>query len=296
MKKTKITKLQCIVFLSALVVMFIILDIILSAAHPVGSSELFPKDNFEITVAIHETTDFEKLFYGSSPLVSAFRQYDSTSGYAELGMVYAKITYLLTMLERGFITVSDDIVLGLSTALFMDELDTDPRYIWHRRPLEPYLYFHRDRLNTFLTNAMDNILDGNFTINRHTSLVKWLYFGNLSDEELDEMLQAHSERFWDLDITSFSENFAALGKLAEFCRNNDIRLRAVWMPTNPNVTDPELYVSVYHEVNRILTANGIEINDMTNAFPPEYFYDYGHLNYELGAVEFTKEIDKWLKK
>ena len=276
--------------------MFICLEILLRETNPVGRSSLFPRNDHEITIAIHETSTFDKILYGTSPVVAAFREAMSESEFVEFGLVYGKLTYLKTMLERGIITVNEEIVLGLSTGVFYDNLTTDPRYIFHMRPYEPYLYFNRDRINTFLNNTLDNFLDGNFSANRYLSTDKWLYYGVMSDDELDEMLEVQKERFWGLEIDEFENNLKALEWLINYCENNQIRLRAVWMPLNPYGPIPEIFEEVSMKADDILSSRGIEVKDMKNHFPREYFHDLGHMNYEVGAIEFTKEIDLWLKR
>jgi hypothetical protein len=289
------TTRQAIIFFTALVAMFLVFNYLLLMTNPIACLPFFPKNDHEITIAIHGTTSFDSIVYGSSPVVAAFKGEKTNSGFVEFGLVYGKITYLLEMLEREIITVNRDIVLGLNFAVFLDELTTDPRYIWHRRPLEPYLYFYRDRVNTFFTNALHNALDGNFRLRRYPSLVKWLYFGVMTDERLEAQLAVHEERFWGLPLSAFEKNLAALERLIIFCSENGIRLRAVWMPYNPYYPQPDIYKQVAAEANAIFAAYGIEVKDMSDAYPREYFYDVGHLNFDTGAEAFTREMDLWLK-
>ena len=294
MKHKKQTTRQGIAFLLALAAMFLLTEFLLRAVNPIARSSYFPRNDHEKTVALHGTSVFDKVVYGSSPVVAAYREADSSSGYVELGIVYGKVTYLLEMLERGIITVNEEIVLGLSSLLFLDTLATDHRYIWHQGPFEPYVYFYRDRLNTFIVDAVDGFLRGDFHLRKYEDMDKWLYFGVLSDENLNKVLASHKERFWGLDITDFADNLQALGALADYCVSKDIRLRAVWMPVSPKSPAVELYDKLAAEVNAILSERGVEVYDMTNALPVECFHDFGHLNYEVGAVEFTKELDIWL--
>ena len=288
---------QVIAFFAALLAIALCVEMALRALNPVGRLPVFPHNDYEITLALHGSTEFDRIFYGSSPVVAAFRGADTASGYTEFGLVFGKITYLLTLLEEGHITVREDIVLGLNVALFMDTLDTDPRYPWHQGTFEPYVYFHRNRLNTFFQSNLSRFLEGDFYLERHENLEKWLYFGVLPDEALDNLAEAHMARFGDLTLADFVENLAALERLIAFCEANDIRLRAVWMPVNPDIDDrpqPEVFAQANALAHTILTDRGIEVKDMTHAFPREYFYDFGHMNFEVGAVAFTKEIDLWL--
>ncbi|MCL2227201.1 MAG: hypothetical protein FWB97_06190 [Oscillospiraceae bacterium] len=295
-RKKKKTAGQAITFLTILIIMFLFLDLYLRTVNPVGHSVFFRKNDFEITVALHETSEFDRVFYGNSAVVSAFRENDSSSGYVELGLLLGTVSDLQAMLERGYVTVSESIVLGLNIFVLMDDLPTDPSYIWHRRAWEPYLFFYRDRIWNFFTNTFDGFLNGIFSIRRFTNLQKYLYFGSMSDLELDERLADFEERFWGLPLYAFEKNLAALEWLIEFCQTHDIRLRILWMPYNPHSPKPEIYEKVMVEANAIFEAHGVEVKDWTHAFARENFYDTGHFNDEVGAGNFTREIDAWLGK
>ena len=293
-KKSKMTAYQSVAFILIVVMLFVGLDFFLKAANPVASSAFFRNNDHEITIALNESNEFDKVFYGSSPVVSAYRPDLSDSGFTEMGIVYGKITYLLKMLEKGIITVNDEIVLGLSIAVFMDELTTDRSYIWHKGTFEPYIFFYRDRLMTFVNRAMHNFIDGDFELPRHYNYEKWLYYGSVSDEELEEMIETHTERFWNLDISVFYENLAALEALIDYCAGNGIRLRAIWMPVNPSVPVPDVYAEVFGRANEIMSNGGVEVCDMTSSFGPVNFHDIGHMNFETGAVAFTEAFDEWV--
>jgi len=283
-------------FLAILVALFLMLEALLSTLDPVGNSPFFRKNDYEKTIAIHGTTRFDKVFYGGSNVHAAYMERLSTSGYVDFGLEYGKLTYLLTMLEKDLITVTGDLVIGLNYFTLMDDLETNPGYAFHRKGIEPYVFFHRNRIQNFFTDALDNMLNGEFRLNRYHELDKYRYHGVWTDERLDARLIAHEERFWGLELSAFEGNLSALEKLIDFCKSNDIHLRAVWMPYNPYSPVPEIYRSVIAEASAILAAHGIEYIDMTDAFPREYFYDMSHLNYETGAVAFTREIDIWLER
>jgi len=293
-KRRKITIKQCIAFLGVLLVGAIALEIALNAIDPVGRSVYFRKNDFEITVNAHGSTEFDRIFFGNSAVVSAFREDASDSGYVEFGLLLGTAVDLRTMLEGSYITVNESIVLGLNLFTLMDSLDSDPSYIWHRGALEPYVYFHRDRLQRFFTETLQSVLDGNPTIRRFDDPSKYLYFGALSDEELDYRLADFEERFFNIPFSDFVDNLAALEWIIQFCNAHDIRLRVIWMPYNPHSPKPPLYFQVMEAANAIFAAHGIEVNDLSDAFPREDFFDTGHFNDEPGAIHFTREIDLWL--
>ena len=280
--------------MAGFVILFIIADMFFTATNPVGNSWLFPKNDFEKTIAAKGTSKFEKVFYGGSMVVAAYREPLSGSGYVEMGMDYGKTSYLLKMLEQGLITVSGEIVMGMNYFSFLDSLETNPGYIWHKKFYEPYVYFCRDRLKVFFTDALSNILNGKYRLNRYYETEKYRYSGVWTDAELDERIVVHSGRFWGLELSAFEGNFSALEELIDYCARSGIRLRGVWMPYNPYCPVPAIYAQVMDKANSIMDAHGVEHIDMTGAYPREYFHDLGHLNYEVGAVAFTKEIDLWL--
>jgi len=297
MKKKKAIKniKESLALVLIVLLLFTITDIVLTAGYPFRNHDFFPKNDFEKTIAIHGTTNFERVFFGNSAVVSAFREELSDSGYVEFGLNWGKATYMQYMLEGGYITVSESLVLGLNIFTLMDNLDSDQSYIWHRRSLEPYVFFFRNRLRNFFTGALDNVLDGDFSISRYTRLQKFLYRGTLTDEQMEARLVILEERFWGLPLSDFYSNLTSLERIAVFCKANDIRLRVVWMPYNPFSPKPELYLQIMDKANAILYAFDIEVLDLSDAFSQENFHDTGHFNDEVGAPNFTREIDLWLR-
>lgn len=283
-------------FLIALLVLFIIVNGACEWFRPVSNLGVFRKNDFEKSTSLHPGNTYRDILFGNSVVISSFIEDDSVSGYLNFGIDYGKISDLLGMLTcRGGITVTDNIVIGLNYFVFMDTLPTNPSYVWHKKPYEPYLYFERDRLSGFFMNTFTNIISGNHPyMNRYKSLSKELYFGNLTDDELDLKIDGYRRDYWGMDLSGFSQNLTDLMKLIDLCGSRSIRLRAVWMPYNPYSPLPDIYVAVMNEANSIFDAGGIEVYDMTDIFQRGMFYDLGHFDYENGAPAFTKEIDKWL--
>ena len=281
-------------FLVSLVVLFVILELLMSVFNPVGALPVFPKNDFEKTVAANGSSDFDRIFYGGSNVFAAYIESSSTSGYVDFGLEYGKVIYLLTMLEDGYITVSDGIVLGLNYFTFMDALTTNPGYIWHRDDFELYSLFYQNRIKNFFTGAVDNIINGRFHIDLYDDIDKTRFYGVWTEERLERRIANHERLYWQLQLSAFEGNLAAFRQLVDYCEENDIRLRAVWMPYSPYSPVPDIYIELMTVVNALMTAHGIDFIDMTNSFPQEYFLDLSHMNYDIGAVAFTREIDLWL--
>ena len=273
---------------------FIIGDVLLSAADPVSHSELFEKNDYEKTILANGGgTEYDHVFYGNSVIISAFIEEDSLSSYVNFGIDYGTMTDLRDMLQNGMLTPKKDIVLALNYFVFLDTLDTNPTYPWHRNAVEPYVYFERDRLHKFLISELTGLFSG-AERDLFTELEKSVYYGMMTDEELNKKIETHSELFWGLDLSYYKENLAALEEVIEYCGKSGVKLRAIWMPWNSYTQMPEVPREVARLADEIMLAAGIEIYDMTDAMPRDCFHDLGHLNYEYGAHVFTQEVDKWL--
>ena len=102
------------------------------------------------------------------------------------------------------------------------------------------------------------------------------------------------ERFGDTGPADCEENLAALDRLAAYCTAHGIRLRAVWMPWNGKLEIYPAARSVMDAADERMAALGIEVLDATRVVPEEYFFDTGHLNYDVGSPWFTDWLDPWL--
>lgn len=285
------------IFILGLVAAVIIFDILLTSINPVGESTIFRKNDFEKIKLTHPEPIYQKVFYGNSVVISGFIEEESKSGYMNMGMDYGTIEDLFKILERNMISIGTDLVIGVNYLTFLDTLDTNPTYPWHRKIYEPYLYFQRDRLHAFITEGIDNIFKGEkFVAERHTDLNRYVYYGILPDEELDKKIEGYKKFYWNKGIEYYEENYRALQKLIDYCEERDIELRFIWFPWNDYIAKPENVVAVEEKAKKIMRYNNIEYIDLAYAFGREYFHDLGHLNYELGAIEFTREIDKWLSR
>ncbi len=296
-KGEKSKKIWANLFIFGLGITIILSDILLTSINPVGKSTLFRKNDFEKIKLTHTEKVYEKVFYGNSVVISAFIEEESKSGYVNMGIDYGTIKDLSKILEKNMISIGTDLVIGVNYLTFLDTFDTNPTYPWHRKIYEPYLYFQRDRLRIFIVDGINNILKGEkFVTKRYTDLNRYVYYGVLSDEELDKKIERYEELYWNKGIECYEENYKALQKVIDYCKERGIELRFVWFPWNDYIAKPGNVVAVEEKAKKIMKYNNIEYIDLAGAYRREYFYDLGHLNFEFGAVEFTKEIDKWLNR
>jgi len=253
--------------------------------------EIWPYDanDYEATRAAHPETVWDRVFFGNSAVISAYRENLSDAGYVNLGLDYGVVTDLWEMLRQGHIEVGSELVIGLNLFTLYDDFDTNPAYIWHRGSLEPYVYFHRDKLLRIARDCK-NLLEGN----QVSGLGKILYFGALSEEELAQKVETFEENYFCLPIEDFQENIDALDKIADWCDSHGVRLRILWMPFHPDVERPELMLELMETVNEWSAERSVIVEDYTDKMDKDCFHDVGHLNDEIGAVRFTEVIDPWL--
>lgn len=264
---------------------------------PVNNYGFISNNDFEKTVYKHPEMPWENVFYGSSIIAGGFIEDNSDSNYINLGITYGKVTDLKQMLDKNIIEVDENIVMGMNFFTFMDELQTDPTFIWHKKPYEPYLYFYRGPILEYLEETIDKLKKGE-PINQvpENAYRKYVTLGSLSKEDLEEKKIKYKELYSELTIDDFSENIKALRDVIDYCKNNNIRFRAIWMPWNPLDEQLDYVEEVKSLVNKIFEDNQIDYLDWSNKYDSEYFYDLGHLNYNKGAPKFTEEIDEWLKQ
>lgn len=283
-------------FLVLLLALFLGLDVWMSAVKPVSRSELFLPNDFEKTLAAHDwATEYDDIFFGNSVVISSYIEEESSSGYVNFGLDYGKADDINRMLRRGIVKVKSNVVLGLNCFTLMDTLDTNPAYPWNRDWYEPYVYFERDRLHAFITDTLSGFLEtGRLEPTRYTGMDKTVYYGVLSDAELQEKYESYEELYWTQGAEAYDENLRALTELCAYCREQGIRLRVIWMPWNGYAPLPENPASAMAQAQTILDSYGVESLDMRDAMPRDCFHDFGHLNMEHGAHVFTQEVDKWL--
>lgn len=285
-------------FLLLLVLVLLAGDMAMTRMDPVGHMTSIWRSDYELVAQEYPDMTFDKVFFGSSVVIASYIQGQNDTGYINLGIDYGVVKDVTEMLEKGLLTVNSDLVLGLNDIFFLDSLPTNNAYPWHRQWYEPYLYFQRDRLGALITKGVDNLLHGRpFITERYPNQQRAVYYGALSDAELAESETKMIERFGDMSPTAdCGENFAALDRLAAYCAAHNIRLRAVWMPWNGKTDIYAAARELMDYANEQMDRLGIEVLDLTYAVPDEYFFDMGHLDYEVGAPWFTDLIDPWLAK
>ena len=116
----------------------------------------------------------------------------------------------------------------------------------------------------------------------------------MSQAELEERVVKLHELYLTGGIADFQQNLAALNDVFDFCAENGIRVRALWLPENPAVELDSVDVEVREAAREVCESAGVEFYDMTDALGSDCFYDTGHMEYTYGAVQFTEVLDKWL--
>lgn len=284
-------------FVLALLLFFILSDLLISLIDPINHMTQFYKNDFEKTRILHPKPVWQKAFFGNSAVIASYMESQSKSGYINMGINYGKLTDLNQILHRRLAVVSEDLVIGLNFFTLMDDLPTDPYYIWNRKPFEPYVYFYRDQFKKLITDTIESKLKGTPINTRLDTLtIKQLYFGRLNEEKLDEKAKEYEEKYGHKTLDDFKNNLAALEEIIKYCRQQDIRLRVLWMPWNPYDQPPAYVDQLKQQVNGILQEQDIEFSDWTDKMDSRYFHDLGHLNIGEGAPLFTKEVDLWLTK
>lgn len=279
----------------ALVVLFILGDLGLAHSGWIQNSGYFWLNDLEVTQKYHPEEVWDKVAYGSSELISAYREELATSGYVNAGMDYGTVLDLNTMLEKKTIQVGSDLVLACSWGLLYDDLPTNPTYIWLKKPLEPYAYFQRDRFGPFIKDEWKAMLGaGEWRTRANLEQTKTFYYGNMTAEELQERLAILDEKYFCNGVEAFSDNLAALPDLFAWCRENGVRLRVLWLPEHPDAPLGPVNDQVREEVRALCAGEGVPFTDMTAFLPADCFYDTGHLDYDHGAAVFTEVLDQWL--
>ena len=252
-----------IVTIIAIVLAIAVGDLALTYNNFIVNSDYFVKNDFEITQYKHPEKVWDKVFFGNSVVISAY--------------------------------MGSELVIGLNYLTLYDEFETNPTYIWHKKLYEPYAYFERDRFYPMITDGFDKLLNGESPLPyKYLPQEKHIYHGAMSDKMLEKTMENYQDEFFNLPTEKFSKNVAALEKIINYCNDNNIRVRAVWMPWNTKLEQPELLGEVKAMANEVFDKYNVEVLDMETALSPECFYDTGHLNYDVGSAIFTQKIDEWL--
>lgn len=283
-------------FTLVLAIIWVVSDIYLTKTDPLKFSPYIMKNDYEMTQLAHPEKTWDKVFFGSSVVIASYIEEKSKSGYINCGVDYGSVSDIYNMLKKDTIKIGSELVIALNDISFLDSLDTNMTYLWHKKWYQHYIFFTRDKTYPLIETGITNILNAKpfFDSPLWEKQEKTVYHGVLTDEELEKSNESMLERFGGCTLRDCKENFSALEKLIDICKKKNIRLRAVWMPWNPKVPVYDFADQVMNEANRIFSENDISVYDMTHLVEPEYFHDIGHMNYELGAEHFTKLVDEFL--
>lgn len=284
-----------IALILAAVLVMAVCDLSLTRNNFIADSDYFVKNDFEITQNHHPEKVWDKVFFGNSVVISSYIEEESGSGYINLGLDYGVVTDLWEMIQKRYINIGSELVIGLNYLTLYDEFETNPTYIWHKDVYVPYAYFERDRFYPLITDGFDRLLNGQNPLPyKYLPQKKSVYHGAVSDAALAKTMENYEKEFFNLPDEKFEKNIKALEDIINYCNENNIRVRAVWMPWNSKYEKPGLLHRVRMMAEAVFERYGVEAYDMEDSLPPEYFYDTGHLNYDVGSPRFTKLIDEWL--
>jgi hypothetical protein len=210
-------------------------------------------------------------------------------------MDYATAQDLYELLSGGYIRVEGELILAVNWCLVWDDLDTDPTYIWHKGPLESWIYFQRGRLFSLIRDDVNALLRGAPLRGRtHLNDQKEIYRGHMTDAQHEARMARLNELYFSHGEAGYDDNLKALDRVLDWCASNGLRVRAFWLPENPERKLGPVNDAVHAACEDLFARRGIELYDMTDRFGAECFYDTGHFEYDIGAPLFTKELDKWI--
>lgn len=284
-------------FILFLLLSFIVADRMLLLWDPMSRYDVFSKNDYQRTVYDNPETIWPTVFYGNSAVIASYDEKLSEVNIVNLGIDYGKLTDLDAMLRQERVKITDEIILGINVFTMMDDLPTDPSYIWHKKEYEPYLYFYRDVLASSLKKSALPLVKGkSVQIDRKRLYQKALYYGTLKSEELNQKISEFGELYGSKKRADFQENLAALDRIIDYTQEKGIQLRVIWMPWNPKLKSPDYVLELKQEVRDRLKAVQVPFTDWMDQYKPEQFHDLGHLNVERGRPLFTKEMDKWVRQ
>ena len=147
-------------WIAALFAVFLVLDLVIAAVFQPFLIHFgrFVLNDFELTCRDHPEKTWNRVFFGNSVVISAYREEVSESGYVNLGLDYGVVRDLWEMIQKGQIHIGSELVIGLSDLTLYDKFETHPTYPWHRDFYEPYTYFQRDKLRLFLESGAKELL------------------------------------------------------------------------------------------------------------------------------------------
>lgn len=238
----------------------------------IRSNDGFARNDFEITRLKHPETVWDRVYFGDGSVASGYVEEISTAMYINLGLEDCGITDLKKLIDGRYIRIGKELVIGLNYPVLTGG-GANHRYAWRKSPIVPYVYYDRARIIECISGK-----------NKNENREKTLYHGSTDD------VKVSAER----DMERLETNLAALKSIIDYCDENKIRLRTVFLPWNGRYAKPDYMQAARSEAETLLNENNIEIYDLEDMVEPEYFYDATHMDYEAGAPWFTELMDRWL--
>ncbi|MCD8180171.1 MAG: hypothetical protein LUF26_01645 [Firmicutes bacterium] len=282
------------VTITAIVLVIAVCDLALTYNGFMVNSDYFVKNDFEITRSAHSEKTWDRVFFGNSAVSAAYIEGQNGGGYVNLGIDEGTVTDLRTMIDRRFINIGSELLIGLSGQTLYDGIERNTEYIWYKKLYEPYVYFERARLLPALKSAAERLRKKEAPLlDEYISQSKAVYRGAMPRRAAEAAAAEYAEIYSDVTAESFEENISALEDIIKYCNENDIRVRVVWMPWNGAFEKPEAFDAARAAAEEVLGEYNVETLDLENAFESGGFYDAEHLNYDVGSPEFTQLIDEW---
>ena len=238
----------------------------------IRSKDGFARNDFEITRLKHPETVWDRVYFGDGSVASGYVEEISTAMYINLGLEDCGITDLKKLIDGRYIRIGRELVIGLDYSVLTGS-GANHRYAWRKSPVVPYVYYDRARISEWMSGR-----------NKNENREKTVYSG--TEDEVKISADRGSERL--------NENLAALTDIINYCDENKIRLRTVFLPWNGRYEKPDYMAAARSEAVTLLGEHNIEVYDLENMVEPEYFYDATHMNCETGAPWFTELMDRWL--
>ncbi|MFC0211053.1 hypothetical protein ACFFK0_01100 [Paenibacillus chartarius] len=282
-------------FVLALLALFLLVDTLFAWWHPMENSRRFYKNDYVKTLFHHGWTRSGPVFYGNSSVTGAYMEDRSTHKLTEFGLSYGKLTDLQAILQNSYYDVNGELVIGIDVHTMLDKLDTDPTYPWFKRWYQPYVYAYRDYFRDSGEELLKNTLKGQPLVYVPRWIDKELYFGRKDDAWLARRLADYDKMFgWMRPDADMSANLASLQWVIDYAAEHKLPLRVIWMPYHTSYEKPPYTAELKSRVTAMLQQANVPTLDLMDRFKPEEFHDLVHLNREVGAPAFTKEVDAWL--
>lgn len=288
--------LRRISFIVLLLCAFIASDRYIAKLDPVTNSMRYQND-FAISLYEHQwKRSSPAIFYGNSGVTAGYIEQDSLVPMAEMGLAYGHITDLKGILQGGFYTVTEQIILGIDAHLMIDSLTEESLvYPWLKPWYQPYVYYYRDYLRDLGSiyidkHVLDKPIEEKNLFRKTANTIK----GSMPDDYLAMKWKEYNDRFGWMTTKDFEDNIEALHWLIQYSDKHNISLKVVWLPWNPKYPHLPYMGSLRTQVDQILADHQVPVLDLEDAFTADKFWDLVHLSHDIGGPALTKEVGEWL--